>query len=355
MLIDEVDTPCLAVDLDVFERNVALCMERLAHVDVRPHQKTAKSPDVAHALVRAGARGICVAKLSEAEVMLAAGIDDVLITTELAGPIKARRLAECVARFPDARIAVVVDSVDGAATLDAALLQPVDVLIEVNVAQNRCGVAPEEAAPLADALRPFKNLRLVGLQGYEGNLQLLPDPDERQALCDAAMERLATAAEAVVAAGHRVDVVTTGGTGTAEFCARHAVVTEVQPGSFVFTDASYLGAGGLPYSPALLVHATVISHPTPTRAVIDAGLKTLTDDLGPARLHDTQGWTYAHGGDEHGILTASFGAVPLAVGDRVTVVPSHGDTTVNLHDVLYAHRDGVVEAQWPVAARGKVQ
>lgn len=118
--IDELDTPSLVVDLDVFESNVRLAMERLAGVRVRPHQKTAKSPVVARLLIEAGAQGICVAKLSEAEVMLAGGIDDVLITTELAGPIKARRLAELVDRFPYARVTVVVDSVEGAAALDGA-------------------------------------------------------------------------------------------------------------------------------------------------------------------------------------------------------------------------------------------
>src|SRR4051794_17247475 len=139
--IDQLDTPFLAVELDVFERNVRECMSRLAGVRVRPHQKTAKSPAVAQLLLDAGAAGICVAKLSEAEVMLEAGIDDVLITTELAGPIKARRLGELVSRRPDARLRVVVDSFDGAQALDAALPQPIEVLIEVNVGQDRCGVA----------------------------------------------------------------------------------------------------------------------------------------------------------------------------------------------------------------------
>ncbi len=171
------------------------------------------------------------------------------------------------------------------------------------------------------------------------------------------MERLATAAHALGAAGHTVDVVTTGGTGTAEFCAAHEVVTEVQPGSFVFMDADYLDTGGVPYRPALAVIATVISRPTADRAVIDAGLKTLSDDSGPARLVDVPGWSYVHAGDEHGALspTGEPDRRQLRVGDRVTLVPSHIDTTVNLHDSLYAHRGGQIEATWPVAARGRVQ
>jgi D-serine deaminase-like pyridoxal phosphate-dependent protein len=122
-------------------------------------------------------------------------------------------------------------------------------------------------------------------------------------------------------------------------------------------DADYLDTGGVPYQPALVVIATVISRPTPDRAVIDAGLKTLSNDSGPARLADTPGWSYDHAGDEHGTLTPTGerGRRELRVGDRVTLLPSHIDTTVNLHDALHAHRGGQIETTWAVAARGKVQ
>jgi D-serine deaminase-like pyridoxal phosphate-dependent protein len=355
--IEQLDTPSLIVDLDVFESNVRLGMERLSGVHVRPHLKTAKSPEVARLLLGAGAVGICVAKLSEAEVMVEAGIADVLITTELAGPIKARRFARLIDRWPDAHVAVVVDSWAGASALAAELPRAVDTLIDVNVAQDRCGVAPEDALALADRISALEPLRLVGLQGYEGNLQHVRDAGERRRLCDAAMTRLAAAVADLRAAGHTVDVVTTGGTGTAEFCACHKSVTEVQPGSFIFMDADYLDTGGVPYRPALAAIATVISHPTVDRAVVDAGLKTLSDDSGPARVVDAPGWCYQHAGDEHGTLTPTGGADrrALPVGDRVTLQPSHIDTTVNLHEVMYAHRGGQIEATWAVSARGKVQ
>jgi D-serine deaminase-like pyridoxal phosphate-dependent protein len=355
--IDDLDTPSLTVDLDVFEDNLARCMRRLAGVRVRPHLKTAKSPEVARLLLNAGARGICVAKLSEAEVMLAAGIDDLLITTELAGPIKARRLAQLASRWPDARVRVVVDSWEGAAGIDAALPRVLEALIDVNVGQDRCGVAPEDALALADRLHGLNRLRLVGLQGYEGNLQHVRDPVARRSRCDASMQRLAVAVRDLRSGGHPVDVVTTGGTGTAEFCAAHETVTEVQPGSFMFMDTDYLDTTGVSYRPALAVITTVISRPTPDRAVLDAGLKTLSDDSGAARTADCPGWSYHHAGDEHGTLTPTGepGRRDLRVGDRVTLLPSHIDTTVNLHDVLYAHRDGQIEAAWRVLARGRVQ
>lgn len=357
MLIDELDTPALAVDLDIFEDNLRSGLDRLSQVDVRPHMKTAKSPEVARLALGAGAVGVCVAKLGEAEVMLAGGIDDVLITTEIVGLVKVRRLAEMVGLWPEARLRIVVDSWEGARALDAALPRAVDTLIDVNVGQDRCGVAPEQARPLADQVGELERLRLVGLQGYEGNLQHVRDRDERRRLCDASMARLAQAVEEVRAGGHTVEVVTTGGTGTAEFCAGHEVVTEVQPGSFLFMDADYSDTAGVPYRSALTAIATVISRPAPARAVLDAGLKTLSDDSGPARLVDAPGWTYSPAGDEHGTLTPA-GEGPrreLGVGDRVALMPSHIDTTINLHDVMYAHRGGYIEAVWAVAARGKVQ
>ena len=355
--LDELDTPCVIVDLDVFEDNVRTCFGRLAGVDVRPHLKTAKSPVVARLLLDAGATGVCVAKLGEAEVMLAAGIDDVLITTEIAGEIKVSRLASLVSDWPAARLRIVVDSPEGAAAIDAALPRAVETLIDVNVGQDRCGVAPEDALALADRIRGFQKLRLIGVQGYEGNLQHVRDATERRALCDAAMRGLANAVQQLHAGGHPVEVVTTGGTGTAEFCAAHDAVTEVQPGSFAFMDTDYLDTGGLPYKSSLQVVATVISRPAPDRAVIDAGLKTLSDDSGPARLADAPGWSYQHAGDEHGKLTPTGDADrrELNVGDRVRLIPSHIDPTINLHDVMYAHRGGRIEATWPVAARGKVQ
>jgi D-serine deaminase-like pyridoxal phosphate-dependent protein len=355
--LDDLDTPCLTVDLDVFDANVRTCMRRLAGVDVRPHLKTAKSPDVARLLLGAGAVGVCVAKLSEAEVMLAAGIEDVLVTTEIAGAVKVRRLARLVSDRPAARLRIVVDSAEGAAAINAALPRALETLIDVNVGQDRCGVAPEDALALADRIRGLERVRLIGLQGYEGNLQHVRDPDERRRLCKASMGQLQAAAAQLRRGGHTVEVVTTGGTGTAEFCAAHEVVTEVQPGSFAFMDSDYLDTGGLPYEPSLVAIATVIRRPAPDRAVIDAGLKALSDDSGPARLVDAPGWTYQHAGDEHGKLTPTGESErrDLRVGDRVRLIPSHIDPTINLHDVLHAHRSGRIQATWAVAARGKVQ
>ncbi|MDX2007091.1 MAG: DSD1 family PLP-dependent enzyme [Meiothermus sp.] len=356
--ISALDTPALLVDLDALERNIARGFAALegTGVTMRPHLKTGKSPHLARCLLAAGAVGVCVAKLGEAEVMAAAGIDDILITSELVGEAKLRRLVALLRDHP--RVRLVVDSPQGAAGLSAALEAAglsAEVLLEVNVGQNRCGVLPSETLGLAGAVARLPGLRLVGLQGYEGHLQHGRDREQRRAACLAAMDALGGAAEALRRAGHEMRVVSTGGSGTYTFCARHPAVTEVQPGSFAFMDTDYLATPGLPFESALRVSATVISRPAPERAVTDAGLKSLSTDSGFAEPFGLSGWAYRPGGDEHGILDrASPEAPELAVGDRLELIPSHIDTTLNLHDFYLLHRGGVVAEVWPIAARGKV-
>ncbi|MEA2167243.1 MAG: hypothetical protein QOF76_543 [Solirubrobacteraceae bacterium] len=356
MRTDALDTPVLLADLDVFDANLARCVADLdGRAALRPHLKTTKSPDAARRLLAGGATGVCVAKLSEAEVMLAAGLSDVLITTEIAGYAKVGRLAALLKAHPDQRVIVVVDDDSAARVIHSILanarLPPVDVLLDIDVGQHRTGVAPADAPHLARVVSRLDRLRIVGVQGYEGHLQHVRDPAERDALVDAAMERLTDTADTLKDGGHAIDIVSTGGTGTATRCASHAAVTEVQPGSFVFMDGDYLATGGLPYAAGLTVRATVISRHG-DRVVVDAGLKTLSDDSGPATVLTPQGLSYHHAGDEHGLLS---GPNDLAVGDVVTLIPSHCDTTVNLHDELVVQRDGEIVDRWPISARGRVQ
>ncbi|NTU80012.1 MAG: DSD1 family PLP-dependent enzyme [Chloroflexales bacterium] len=362
MHLSELDTPALVVDLDLMETNIAALMGRLrpTGVRVRPHLKTAKCPEVARILAAAGASGFCVAKLGEAEVMAAAGIDDLLITGELAGAPKLRRLAALHARHP--RVRCVVDSVAGARMLDDAVAAtgvPLEVLIELDVGQGRCGVTPgEPARALAAEVARLPHVRLVGVQGYEGHLQHIADPEEQARRVAEAMGRLTATAALLRADGHAIESVTTGGTGTCERCATHPGVTEVQPGSFVFLDRAYrdaLGARG-GYTNALTVLATVISRPAAGRAVVDAGLKALATDMGNPEPVGLPGVRYRPGGDEHGILEWDGPAQDgLAVGDQVALIPGHIDTTVNLYDAYHAHRGGGVVATWPIVARGKSQ
>jgi len=361
--LDTLDTPSMIVDLDLMEKNIAKLMNRFrgSKTHVRPHLKTVKSPELAHRLLAAGAIGGCVAKVSEAEVMAQGGIEDLLITTEIVGKPKLARLVALIQQHP--HIKVVVDSRVGAQALNQAMQDAnlkIDVLIDLNVGQNRCGVTPgEEVLTLAQFISKMSNLQLVGIQGYEGHLQHVHDLEERTQRCRQAMQLLTETATQLKAAGFPIEIVTTGGTGTAEICAEFDKVTEVQPGSFVFMDTDYRNAIGPLYSNALTILSTVISRPVPTRAVVDAGLKSLSTDSGMPEPKGLPGIKYRPGGDEHGILTwpenGESANVKLEVGDRIEFIPSHIDTTVNLHDYYYAYRNGIIEAIWPVAARGKVQ
>ncbi len=361
--LDALDTPAMIIDLPLMEANIATLMGsfRGQGVHVRPHLKTVKCPELAQLLLTAGAIGGCVAKVSEAEIMAHAGIEDLLITSEIVGKPKLARLVVLIREHP--HVKVVVDSLVGVQALNQTMRDAdlhTNVLLDVNVGQNRCGVSPgEEALALARQIGTMSNIHLIGVQGYEGHLQHLHDPAERERCCRQSMQLLTTTASQLRELGFPIEIVTTGGTGTAKMCATCEGVTEVQPGSFIFMDTDYRNALGSVYANALTILSTVISRPTSQRAVVDAGLKSLSIDSGMPEPQGLAGVTYQPGGDEHGILLWHEGThiagERLAVGQRIAFIPSHIDTTINLHDTYYAFRDGRLEAMWSVATRGKVQ
>jgi D-serine deaminase-like pyridoxal phosphate-dependent protein len=290
--------------------------------------------------------------------MAAAGVEDLLITCEIIGPAKVARLVELFRRH--SQLKIVLDSETGAVAINRALevagiQQPLYALIDLNVGLNRTGVLPgEPALALARCIGQLQHLQLVGVQGYEGHLQHLHDPNEREEKCRAAMAILSGTAAALREAGFTIETVTTGGTGTAEICAACPGITEVQPGSFIFMDTDYRNALGPVYSNSLTILATVISKPAPNRVTIDTGLKSLTTDSGYAEPKNRPNLHYTPAGDEHGRLSWEDGP-GLEIGERVEMIPSHIDPTINLYDTYYAHRRGVIEEIWPVATRGKVQ
>lgn len=358
--VDTLDTPSMIADLDLVEANIKKLMDKLlpTGLDIRPHLKTTKSAILAGKMVKAGAKGGCVAKVSEAEVIAAAGFDDLFITCEIIGPAKVQRLVELYRKHR--KIRIVVDSEAGATAIDEALAkagidEPISVLIDLDVGLHRTGVLPgDPAMTLAQHVQSLKHLKLIGLHGYEGHLQHLHDKEDRKSQCLQSMETLTTTADVLRKAGFNIEVVTTGGTGTAEFCATVPGVTELQPGSFIFMDTDYRNAVGTFYSNSLTILSTVLSKQGPRSVTIDSGLKSLTTDSGLAECKDPR-YTYGVLGDEHGSLSWEEGTPALSVGDRVEMVPSHIDPTVNLHDFYYAHRGGVIEEIWPVDSRGKVQ
>jgi len=351
------DTPVLLLDLDALHRNIARMAEfsKTTGCRVRPHVKSHKTPRVARMQIDAGAIGVTCAKLGEAEAMVAGGITSILISTELVGESKLARLTS-LARH--ANITTVFDNRTAAAAVAAAAKQAdvtLGALVDVNVAQDRTGVEPgTPGADLAEYVAGLPNLRFEGLQGYEGNLQHVYDPGERRTRCDEAMGKLLATRRAVEARGLPVRIVSTAGTGTCAFAAAHEGVTEVQPGSYIFMDADYLSVGGLPFELALTLLTTVISRPRRGVAIVDAGFKSISTDAGMPRVSGDGGLVYKPHGDEHGRLESPNDDVLPALGGVVQLVPSHCDTTVNLHDNFFVVRDGRVQAIWTIAARGRV-
>lgn len=359
----ELDTPALLIDLAAFEANLETLRALTARAGIayRPHAKAHKSPLLARKQLQAGAIGVCCAKLGEAEVMVAAGIPGILVTAEVVGPAKLRRLV-ATARHGD--VMVVADHPAAVAELAAAAQAAgveLGVLVEVDVGQGRCGTPPgAPALALARQIADAKGLVFRGVQGYHGAIQGIVEYPRREAEARAAVGRLLETAELIRKDGLPAEIITAGGTGTLPFDAAARGLTEVQPGSYIFMDATYSriqwnAAGDQPpFRPSLTILGTVISRPARDRAVVDVGWKAASSDSGSPVPIGVPGARFDFGGDEYGVLRFD-GTCPLELGARVEFSPSHCDTTVNLHDQYFALRDGVVEAVWPIPGRGKSQ
>ena len=341
------------IDLDAFERNLdrMAAFSRKTGKAIRPHAKTHKSPLIARLQLERGAIGLCCAKLGEAEVLADAGIGPLHITTEIAGEPKVSRL---VALRRRAEVMVAVDDMDVARALNDAMRAAglvLDVLVDVNVGQQRTGFPPALVGDLAACLASLPALRLRGIQAYEGHLQHIYNEPERRAKWRESATRMLKAVETITSRGLPVEIVSTAGTGTCAFAAELPEVTELQAGSYPFMDCDYARVEGLPYETALTVLASVVSRVHADTAIIDAGWKALSTDGGMPIVKDRPELVYAPKGDEHGGVAGLL----LVPGTRVELVPSHCDTTVNLYDEYVCVRKGVVEAVWPIAARGRIQ
>ena len=355
-------TPALLLDLSAFEQNVARMAAYLKGVKraFRPHAKTHKCPEVAQAQLASGAAGICVATLHEAEVMAAHEIPGLLITSELVGKPKLKRLMKLAAAHRD--LMVVVDSTAGAGELsEAASAARVDlnVLLDLNVSR-RTGVAPgPPAVELAQQVACLPRLKLHGVQAYAGQASHTIGFTDRRKVSLAAMTPAVETRYLLEKAGFEAPLLSGGSTGTYNIDSALEGVTELQSGSYVFMDVDYRRIGGqssevyTDFSPALTVVATVISRPSPEVAIVDAGLKAFSTDtsFGPECV-SLQGIEYSWGGDEHGRLDLTAAEREVRLGDRLEFLIPHCDPSVNLYDQLYAVRGERVEAVWPISARG---
>jgi D-serine deaminase-like pyridoxal phosphate-dependent protein len=352
-LVSEIPTPALIVDVAALERNIRRMAQFFAQgpCRLRPHFKAHKTPEIAKRQLAAGSvTGLTCATVREAEVA-AAFADDILIANELIGPGKCDRAA---ALAKGRTITVAVDSVAGLEQIAGAARNAgvtIGVLIDLNVGQNRCGVAPgADALELARPAAKTAGVTLRGVMGYEGHLQPVVDRAERGARTREAMGWLVDTARLLREDGLPCDIVSAGGTGTHDISGRVPGVTEIQAGSYALMDSDY-GRLDLPFEQAMWLLGTIVSHPTPTRCVADAGHKATTKDHGHPLVPGIDGAVVTSLNDEHATIQLPAGA-SVSIGDRVRLRPSHVDPTINLHDVFYAVDGDRVVDVWPITARG---
>lgn len=368
-----IDTPALVVDLDAFEHNLRAMADfaRGQGVRLRPHAKMHKCAAIALRQMALGAVGVCVQKTGEAEALAAAGVSDIFVSNEVIAPAKLARLAALARQV---RLAITVDSTLGIERLAQAVKgagSTVDVFIEIDVGQSRCGVSPEQAAVLAQqvvshAAEPSSDgagLRLAGLQAYHGSAQHYRSPQARSAAIERAIAVVNVARAAIRAAGIDASLLVTGaGSGTFLLEAASGVYGELQTGSYAFLDADYARNTPHPDAPhfehALFVKAQVMSA-SATHVVVDAGHKSHAIESGLPTVWQRDDLQVVGANDEHCMVKPHGEGVPLpALGDTLWLVPGHCDPTVNLHDHLVAVRGGlergVVEAVWTVDARGRL-
>ena len=360
--LGDLDTPAVVVDLDVLETNVRRMAERAREhgVRLRPHAKTHKVPEVARLQLAAGAAGISLAKVGEAEIFADAGFDDVFLAYPTVGPDKGRRLLALADRI---RLAIGADSLEGAASVGEvfrAAGRRIDVLLKVDCGYHRVGVPPEKAPEIAVRLSETPGIALRGVFTHAGHAYLAGTRDEVERIAGEEGSILATAAESVRAAGVPVEEVSVGSTPTARGSMAVPGVTECRPGNYVYHDASQVSLGTCAIEDcAMTVIATVVSVPASDRAVLDCGSKTLSSD--PLRPRaDGHGWILGRKSrldrlsEEHGVVSVAAGET-FRVGEKVRVLPNHACVVSNLHDRVVLARGDRIEGEWFVAARGRVR
>ena len=349
-----IPTPALIVETEALEHNLRLMSDFFArrHAKLRPHFKSHKCVSIARRQLDHGnAVGITCAKVSEAEVLAAGGIRDILIANEIVGRDKLKRVAE-LAR--ECRLAVAVDDESQVRQLSAALAgtrATVGVLVEVDVGLARCGVPPgERALQIARAAAAASGVEFLGIQAYEGHCITVLDPEDRRRQVLASMQKAVDTRRLIEASGLPVRVLSGGGTGSYDITGVMDGVDELQAGSYALMDHYYAKIRP-EFVPALSVIATVISSNGADHAVLDVGVKGVGSDLGPPVLADRPDDEISRfASEEHASIRV--GGRPLEIGDRVRLVPSHGCTTCNLHRRLFAVRDGIVEGVWAIEGSG---
>ena len=360
----ELDTPCLCVDLDLLESNIAT-MESTVNrngIASRPHAKTHKTPVIAQMQLDSGSVGICTAKISEAEAMYKNGIDEILMTTTNVTPTKIRRAMNL--RQENSRFVQATDSAQNARLLSeaaSAMGLIADVVVDVDPGGHRTGITPgQPAVELAQLIDSLPSLNLRGLLCYDGGSQHVKGFEQRK---NQTLERLAGATDTFDLfnqSGLSTEIFSGGGTGTYNIDHETRGLTDVQVGSYIFMDAQYIDIGGetdsdvsSDFAASLTILATVLNDQYEGRVTTDAGAKACTINRPWARVKGETGMSYTSGSDEFGTLRYEDNASrSYRVGDKLELIVSHCDPVVNLYNQMYAIRNDRVEAVWQIAARG---
>lgn len=358
------NTPALVLDLDMLDRNIAE-MARFAkehNVKLRPHSKTHKSADIAKRQIKAGALGVCCAKLGEAEALAEEGVENLHITSPVVTPQAIARLIELNGKVSD--LMLVVDhpaNVDALATAAAKGGKPLTVIIDIDPGMHRTGVAsPDAVVELVKKVVGLKSLKYAGVQFYCGRHQHIVDFKQRKAEIEERTEYLKESLAKLEAAKLKPGIVTGSGTGTHFIDAKAGVFTELQVGSYVFMDHDYnvcdlRGLDKPTFEQALQIDARVVSANTPGLVTVDAGLKAMATEKGPPMILKgaVEGSTTRFMGDEHLAVVAPEGKEPPRHGEQVILTPPHCDPTVNLYEAYHIVKDDTLVDIWPVTGRGR--
>jgi 3-hydroxy-D-aspartate aldolase len=360
---DDIQTPCLVLDLGALERNIKKMGDYAAAQGMRHrvHGKMHKSVDVAKLQeTLGGACGVCCQKVSEAEVFARGGIRDVLVSNQVRHPAKIDRLA----RIPTygARAICCVDDVTNVADLSEAAVRhgtQIECLVEIDCGAGRCGVTTTPAVvEIATAIDAAKGLKFAGIQAYQGAMQHLDSYEERKEKIGIAVAMVKDAVDTLRTEGLECDIVGGGGTGSYYFESTSGVYNELQCGSYAFMDADYgriLDKDGKridqgEWENAMFILTSVMSHAKADKAIVDAGLKVQSVDSGLPVIYGRDDVEYVKCSDEHGVVMDTAGV--LKINDKLKLVPGHCDPTANVHDWYVGVRNGKVECVWPISARG---
>jgi len=350
MKLEQIKTPALMVDLDAMEANLRDMANFFAgrRCKLRPHFKNHKAPILAWRQMRAGAIGITCATVREAEILVEHGIDSILIANEISGAEKPEVLAQ-LARH--ASVMVAVDNCHSVRDLAAAQRNrksQIEVLVDVNIGLNRCGVEPGQAALDLARYATEHGLAVRGIMGYEGHLQAVPPSPERDEVVRRGTKAIVDSAALLETEGISASIRSTGGTGTYAVAGDYAGITEIQAGSYLLMDNIYVSRRA-PFQRSLTVLATVISTRGRERAILDCGVKAVSGERGLPILKDVPGAHLTALNAEHAIVELDADSRALTPGQKVEVWVHYSDATVNLHSNMYGVRHGELEEIFPVA------